>query len=62
MLREWSRPLVPGLWVWSGDCSGGQGWQWVEHFSTWLVWSGRSEYKVKGVVRGNKAEDMEGQG
>lgn len=30
---------------------------WGGHFSTGLwVWSGRSEYQVKGVVKGNKAE------
>lgn len=58
MLREWSKPSVLGLWVWSGDCSEGYG----AHFSAGLVWSGKSEYQVKGVVSGDKAEGMEVQG
>lgn len=49
---------VPGLWMWSEDCSEGCG----GFFSAGLVWLGKSEYQVKGVVSGNKAEGMEGQG
>lgn len=59
MLREWPRPSVSGLRVLSEDlggagCCGG-------HFSVGLwVCSGRSEYQVKGVVKRNKAEGVEG--